>query len=174
MNTLRTETSADRGAVWQVNVEAFGNREEEAKLVERIRKSDSFIASLSLVAESEGGIVGHALFSKASIVVGDKDHEVIVLAPIAVLPAFQKQGSGKQLIEEGLSRSRELGYPGVLLIGHPDYYPRFGFRQARTFGLVLKQFEVSDEVFMAVELTDGALLALQGGELRYPDAFFRS
>ncbi|SDW54264.1 GNAT family N-acetyltransferase [Paenibacillus sp. CF384] len=172
MKTIRTETTADHEVVRQVNVEAFDKREYEAKLVEGIRQSDSFIDSLSLVAESAQGIIGHALFSKASIVVGDTNHEVIVLAPIAVLPAFQKQGVGKKLIEEGLTRSRQLGFPGVLLIGHPEYYPRFGFRPASTFGLVLKQIEVPDDVFMAVELTDGALHALQGGELRYPAAFF--
>ncbi|RAP77985.1 GNAT family N-acetyltransferase [Paenibacillus montanisoli] len=167
---IRTETQADYERVRQLNIEAFGHRNDEAELVERIRQSDGFIPYLSLVAEAEEGMVGHALFSKASIVNEAGSHEVIVLAPIAVAPSHQKQGIGKRLIEEGLTRSRELGYPGVLLIGHPDYYPRLGFQPARTFGLVLKQFQVPDDVFMAIELRENGLRPLQG-ELRYPAAF---
>jgi putative acetyltransferase len=167
---IRTEQQHDYEQVYQVNYTAFGNREDEARLVERIRASESFIPQLSLVADQNDEIIGHVLFSKAEVVNGDERHEVIVLAPIAVKPEFQKQGIGKQLIEEGLNRCLSLGYNIVLLIGHPSYYPQFGFKPARPFGLELKQFEVPDDVFMVCELKDGALLRIQG-ELRYPVAF---
>ncbi|WJH36624.1 N-acetyltransferase [Paenibacillus sp. CC-CFT747] len=153
---IRTETEEDYAGVREVNIRAFGNREEEANLVDRIRKSEGFLPSLSLVAEEEGKINGHMLISKAEVVEEGNVHEVLVLAPIAVEPSRQKQGIGSRLIEEGLSRCRQLEYDVLLLIGHPEYYPRFGFRPARPFGVELKQFPVPDEVFMSLELKEGA------------------
>lgn len=168
---IRTENEADYEQVYQVNYTAFGNREYEAELVERIRDTPYFVPQLSLVAELEGEIVGHILLSLAKVVDGEVRHEVIALAPIAVKPAYQKQGIGKQLIQEGLKRCEELGYSIVLLIGHPTYYPKFGFKPARQYGLELKQFEVSDDVFMVYELRENELQRIQG-ELKYPAAFF--
>lgn len=166
---IKTEMHQDYEEVYQLNVQAFDHREDESKLIERIRASEGFIPELSLVAEEDGRIVGHALFSKAEIMDHEnKHHEVIVLAPIAVLPDKQKQGIGGRLIREGLRRSAELGYQYVFLIGHPSYYPRFGFKPARNLGFELKQFDVSDDVFMVYELTDGPRLQ---GELRYPSVF---
>lgn len=167
---IRTEMQKDYDEVYQLNVRAFDNREDESKLIERIRASEWFIPELSLVAEDNGQIVGHALFSKSAIVDHeDKHHEVIVLAPIAVLPDRQKQGIGGKLIREGLRRSAELGYQYVFLIGHPSYYPRFGFKPAREHGFELKQFDVADDVFMVYEWTDDPAIR---GELRYPSPFF--
>ncbi|MBD3922153.1 N-acetyltransferase [Paenibacillus sp. PR3] len=168
---IRTENERDYDQVYKVNYAAFGNREDEAKLVERIRATPYFVPQLSLVAELDGEIVGHLLLSRAEIVNGTECHEVIVLAPIAVKPAHQKHGIGRQLIQEGLERCRQLGYYVVLLIGHPSYYPKFGFKPARPLGLELKQFEVPDDVFMVCELKDNELLHIQG-ELIYPVAFF--
>ncbi|AZN43860.1 N-acetyltransferase [Paenibacillus albus] len=167
---IRTETDADYAIVREVNYCAFGNRDDEADLVERIRRSAEFIPELSLVAERDGSIAGHVLISKALIQNENMNTEVLVLAPIAVLPAYQRQGVGVELIREGLKRSRALGYPAVLLIGHPTYYPKFGFIPASRFGIELKQFPVPDEVFMANELHDGALTGIVG-ELKYPEAF---
>ncbi|MBS4200031.1 N-acetyltransferase [Bacillus sp. FJAT-49732] len=168
---IRTETYEDYKAVYDINVEAFGNREDESNLVERIRESDGFIPELSIVAEKDGKVIGHILLSKANIWKSDKTTEVIVLAPIAVKPEYQKKGIGSSLIHEGLERVTELGYGLVLLIGHPSYYPRFGFKPARSFGLELRQFDVPDDVFMICELRTGELERIQG-ELRYPTAFF--
>lgn len=168
---IRIENEHDYAQVYQVNYEAFGDREDEAKLVERIRNTTYFVPQLSLVAERDGEIAGHLLLSKAEVVNGIERHEVIVLAPIAVKPVYQKQGIGRQLIQEGLERCRQLGYSIVLLIGHPGYYPKFGFKPARPFGLELKQFEVSDDVFMVCEIKEDELLRIQG-ELQYPAAFF--
>ena len=168
---IRTETKADFEAVYHVNYTAFGNRDDEAKLVEAIRQSEGFISELSLVAECNNEICGHLLLSKAYIVEGNVKHAVIALAPIAVSPKSQKSGVGSSLINEGLKRCRDLGFPLVLLIGHPEYYSKFGFKPARSFGLELKQFEVPDDVFMVYELREGALQQING-ELQYPDTFF--
>ncbi|MBD2843558.1 N-acetyltransferase [Paenibacillus sp. IB182496] len=168
---IRTENENDFSQVYDVNVIAFGDREDEAKLVERIRDTENFIPQLSIIAEDKGTIVGHVLLSKAEVVEGDKQHEVIVLAPIAVRPNYQKQGIGKQLINEGIKRCSELGFYVVLLIGHPEYYPKFGFKPARKFNLELTQFKVPNEVFMVNELKEHELMKIKG-ELRYPKAFF--
>ncbi len=170
---IRTETNRDFGAVFQLNYNAFGNREDESRLIERIRASEQYIPELSIVAEIDREIVGHIMLSKATVRERDKETDVIVLAPIAVKPSFQKQGIGSQLIEEGIRRCKALGYGLVLLIGHPGYYPRLGFQPARQHGLELTQFDVPDEVFMVVEVMDGKLQEISG-ELLYPAAFFNS
>lgn len=168
---IRTECEKDYNDVFKLNYEAFRNREDEPKLIERIRLSPQFIPDLSIVAEKNGEIVGHILLSKAEVINDDCNHEVIVLAPIAVKPSLQKQGIGGLLIQEGLNRCKDLGYGMVLLIGHPTYYPKFGFKPARGFGLELKQFKVSYEVFMVCEIIEGELGKIKG-ELRYPETFF--
>ncbi|PYI54633.1 GNAT family N-acetyltransferase [Paenibacillus flagellatus] len=168
---IRTETANDHDAVFRLNREAFGGRETESRLVERIRGSAGFIPELSLVAVRNGRVVGHLLLSKAEIVDGERRHEAVVLAPIAVLPEEQRKGIGRALIGEGFERCVRLGFEVVCLIGHPDYYPRFGFRPAKEAGLELKQFRVPDDVFMVRELREGALQEI-GGELRYPESFW--
>lgn len=167
---IRTEKPEDYEQVEDVLFHAFGGREDEAELVKRIRASENFVPELSMVAEQDRTIIGHILLSKAEIVNGGQTHEVIALAPLAVSPSHQKQGVGGILIRAGLRRCRELGYDLVLLIGHPEYYPNFGFEPARSYGLELTQFNVPDDVFMVYELQDGALNRIQG-ELRYPEVF---
>lgn len=168
---IRTENSNDYKAVYDLNYKAFGNREDEANIVERIRQSEGFVPELSLVAEIKNEVVGHVLISRADIVKNGQQHNVMVLAPIAVDPRFQKQGIGTKLINEGLQRCKGRGDGLVLLIGHPSYYPRFGFKPARAYGIELKQFNVPDEVFMVCELIEGKLNEING-ELIYPKAFF--
>jgi putative acetyltransferase len=168
---IRTETIHDYDEVFKLNYLAFGNRDDESKLVERIRSSEQFIPELSIVAEINDEIAGHILLSEAMVRDLENESIVIVLAPIAVKPAFQKQGIGSQLIAEGIRRCKALGYGIILLIGHPSYYPKLGFQPARSYGLELKQFEVSDDVFMVYELEEGKLQEIRG-ELQYPSAFF--
>ncbi|MFX3673093.1 MAG: GNAT family N-acetyltransferase [Paenisporosarcina sp.] len=168
---IRTETINDFQQVFNLHYEAFENREDESKLVERIRFSTGFISELSVVAENQGEIVGHILLSKAKIIQQNSEKEVIVLAPVAVKPDFQKKGIGGKLIEEGLKRAKDLGYGLVLLIGHPTYYPKFGFQPARNYGLELNQYKVPDNVFMVYELKEGEL-ECTNGELHYPPSFF--
>jgi putative acetyltransferase len=168
---IRTESQNDHKEVFKLNYEAFGKRDNEFKLVERIRSSEEFIPELSIVAELNNQIIGHILLSKAKVVNQKKAQDVIVLAPIAVRPDFQKQGAGSQLIFEGIRRTKDLGYGIILLIGHPTYYPKIGFKPARTFGIELNQFRVSDDVFMVLEVVEGELRKMNG-ELQYPRAFF--
>lgn len=167
---IRTEQPEDTEKVAELLYHAFGDREDESLLVSNIRVSAGFIPELSLVAELNGEIIGHILLSKAEVVNEGGRDEVIALAPLAVSPEHQKQGVGKLLMQEGLKRCQNLGYPLVLLIGHPEYYPKFGFKPARPFGLELKQFAVPDDVFMVCELQEGALGRIQG-ELVYPEVF---
>ncbi|MBS4175990.1 GNAT family N-acetyltransferase [Lederbergia citrea] len=168
---IRTELPTDHRAVCELTYQAFGKRKDESELIDRIRKSSGFIPELSIVAEEDEEIVGHILLSKAKVIGDTGDHEVIVLAPVAVHPSYQKKGVGSKLIEEGLNRVKALNYGLVLLIGHPSYYLRFGFKPARQYGLELHQFNVPDEVFMVCELNEGELNRIHG-ELRYPSAFF--
>lgn len=169
---VRTETKKDYQQVFNVHYEAFNNREDESKLVERIRTSSDFIPALSLVAEgNQEEIVGHILLSKARSIKENNEKEVLVLAPVAVRPGIQKNRIGSELIEEGLKRAKKLGYGLVLLIGHPTYYPKFGFRPARNHGLELNQYQVPDNVFMVCELKEGELESTSG-ELQYPPSFF--
>jgi putative acetyltransferase len=169
---IRTEVLEDYKAVFKINYLAFGKQEDESKLIERIRVSGEFIPELSIVAEDEGKIIGHILLSKAYIVTELEVHEVIVLAPVAVHPAYQKRGIGRKLIKEGLRKVKNMKYGLVLLIGHPTYYPKFGFKPARQFRLELRQFEVPDEVFMVCEMREGELNRIKG-ELKYPKAFLK-
>lgn len=169
---IRTETKNDYKHVFNLNYEAFGKRDDESRLVERIRFSNGFIRELSLVGEEKGEIVGHILLSKAKII--DKNgetEEVLVLAPVAVKPELQRKGIGGRLINKVLERATDSGYGLVFLIGHPSYYPKFGFQPARAHGVELTQFEITDDVFMVYELKVGELKKVQG-ELYYPSSFF--
>lgn len=167
---IRAEQPTDAESVFRLQIEAFGGREEESKMAERVRASEGYIPELSLIAiEKDGSLIGHALFSKAEVVDEDLRYDVVVLGPIAVQPSCQKQGVGGLLIREGLRLTGALGYSHVFLIGHPSYYPKFGFEPARPHGFDLKQFEVPNEVFMVNILCQNAGIK---GELRYPPAFF--
>lgn len=171
---IRTETESDRYAVEEVVRQAFVGVENsdgsEPDLVARLRKSDSFVPELSLVADLNGLIVGHILFTKVEVVGDDEQiHRSLALAPVSVLPSFQRQGIGSTLIEEGHARARALGFTSVILLGHADYYPRFGYKKASTWS-IRPPFDVPDECFMAIELTESALGNTQG-RVKYPPEF---
>ncbi len=166
--SLRPERSGDETAIYEVNRQAF-ERDVESKLVDAIRGSAGFIPGLSLVAEQAGRIVGHVLFSRAAIRTEAGEIPVLVLAPIAVLPEWQNRGIGSRLIEAGLERAREMGERIVVLVGHPWYYPRFGFKQAIPLGIAYPT-PIREEVFMVLELTPGALEGIRG-TIAFPPAF---
>ena len=168
MTIIREEKSEDRAAVYEVNRLAFG-RAAEAKLVEAVRNSDGSIPELSLVAEKDGQIIGHILFSLITIETQTGAVPALALAPLAVTPELQRQGVGSQLVRRGLDVCRSNGHGIVILVGHPDYYPRFGFSPAGARGLETT-LPVSDEAFMAIELVPGALDGIKG-TVRYPPAF---
>ena len=130
---IRAERPIDSGAIRYVHEAAFGRR-DEADIVHRIRNSCGYIPSLSLVADSDGYIIGHAMFSEVMVNSGQATWKAVVLGPIAVQPDLQRQGIGGMLVRAGLERCRELGYAVVALIGHPTYYPRFGFAAASRSG----------------------------------------
>ena len=165
--TVRPEKAEDIGAIRKLNKKAFkGN--DESKLIDAIRGSDGFIPGLSLAAEKDGKIVGHILFSPVKIKGPAGAAPALALAPMAVLPAFQNQGIGTELVKRGLEECRKLGHKIVVVVGHAGYYPRFGFVKAGEKGLQLP-FEAPDEIFMALELVPGALDEVKG-TVEYPPA----
>jgi putative acetyltransferase len=163
--TIREERSSDREAVRAVVTAAFG-QPAEADLVEALHAADA--ALVALVAVVDGAVVGHILFSPMS---GDEDAKTGLagLAPMAVTPARQRSGIGGQLIREGLRRCAALGLDGVVVLGHAEYYPRFGFSRADTFGLRC-EYDAAPENFMALAFPGRALPA-GGGLVRYHAAF---
>ncbi len=158
--TIRPETAADLAAIRAVNESAFG-QPDEADLVDRLREEGAIL--LSLVAERDGGIAGHVLFTRMHIA----STPAVALAPVAVLPAHQRQGIGDALIRRGLDLLRDSGERSVFVVGHPAYYLRFGFSTALAAS-VESPFE--REFFMALELAPGALSNVTG-RVRYPAAF---
>jgi putative acetyltransferase len=154
---IRRERPEDFDQVRRVNVEAFG-QESEADLVDRLREGGG--AVVSLVAVQDGQVVGHILFSPVAFELregdGDRLPRMAGLAPMAVLPGLQRQGVGSGLIEHGLAACRREGFDAVVVLGHPEYYPRFGFTPAARKGLA-SEYPVPDEVFMVLELRPGAL-----------------
>lgn len=128
MLTIRSETSSDYAAIAAVNVRAFGEQTGEATLVALLRQRPAFDPALSLVAEREGRVVGHVLFSPHTVRLLGKPVRAVNLAPIAVDPNHQRQGIGAQLIEAGHALAREKGYAFSFLLGHVSYYPRLGYR----------------------------------------------
>ena len=153
---------------------AFQDIEEsdhtEHLLVERLRQSDAYIAELSLVAETaDGQIAGHIMLSKAEVISGDRAHTVLAVAPLSVLPAFQKSGIGSMLIREAHRRASDSGYDAAVLLGHKDYYPKFGYKKASLSGIKFP-FDAPDECCMVAELKPGALKDIHG-TVHYPDAF---
>lgn len=168
MRLIRTETNEDYAAVRTVNERAFG-RSAEADLVDALRRmADPFV---SLVAVRKDEIVGHIFFSPVEIDPEPSSCTALGLAPMAVLPQYQKQGIGSQLVRRGLSTCKELGFSAVFVLGHSSYYPRFGFEPARQMGFQ-SEYDVPDEVFMALELQPHALERC-GGTVKYHPEFGR-
>lgn len=155
---IRQEKPEDIPDIHFVNEQAFG-RPDEARLVDLLRAKDKI--TLSLVAEENGRIVGHVLFSPMTIKTESGSYPAVGLGPVAVLPEMQRQGIGARLIETGLEMCRGMGETAVIVLGHPDYYPRFGFVPASQFG-IRSTYDVPDDVFMALELREGSLNGRSG------------
>jgi putative acetyltransferase len=172
---LRPEEPGDAAAIRQIHRLAFEG-EVEAEIVDAIRAAEA--AVLSLVAEEAAGggaagslpsdgaagghLVGHVLFTDVTVTTADGDEiGLLSLAPVGVLPSRQGQGIGTMLIETSLEQLRAEGHPAVVVLGHPSYYPRFGFVPASSFGLRW-EMDAPDEAFMALELSAGALAGVRG------------
>jgi len=165
---ISPETEGDEPDITVVNDRAFGQK-DEGRLVQKLRRTEAFLPDLSLVAEIEGRIVGHILFYPVVISTPDGDHPTLSLAPMSVLPEYQNKGIGSALVREGLRIAKDLNFTSVIVIGHPHYYPRFGFRKAGRRGL-RSPFDVPEEAFMAMELVERALKD-KGGIVQYPKEF---
>jgi putative acetyltransferase len=166
MIIVRPEKPEDIPAIRVVIEQAFG-RAAEADLVDALRRNGKGI--LSLVAEEDGHITGHILFSLVTLQSDGTELTGVGLAPLAVIPDRQNQRIGSMLVEEGLKRLREDGYRFAIVLGHPHYYPRFGFIPASRFN-IKSEYDVADEVFMAMELQPGALRD-RSGIARYQPEF---
>jgi putative acetyltransferase len=162
---VRAEVPGDTDAIRTVNRRAFG-QDDEAVLVDALR--DGGYVRASLVAEVDGRVVGHVLFSALPIVTEAGAVPALALAPMAVLPEFQHLGIGSELVRRGLDLCREQGHKIVIVLGHPRFYPRFGFSPVLTARLT-SPFSGKEE-FMALALVSGALDGVEG-RVEYPPPF---
>lgn len=171
--TIRKEERGDYPSVFNLIEEAFRTEEQsdhrEHFLVERLRNSGSFLEELSLVALHNERVIGHLLLTKIKINNENNSFDSLALAPVSVLPAYQKMGIGSKLILEGHRRAKELGFGSVVLLGHKDYYPRFGYQWCEMFGIELP-FDVPADYCMAIELTPHSLKEVNG-MVEYDGAF---
>ena len=171
MPILRVERPEDVVGIHRVNELAFA-RPEEADVVDRLRQAS--IPFLSLVAEDGGAIVGHTLCTP--VIVDDGERHVgqhvagMGLAPLAVVPERQRQGIGTLPVQRGLELLRADGCPFVIVLGHPEYYPRFGFAPASLHGLTCQWKDAPDEAFMVLVFDSDAMRGASG-IARYRDEF---
>jgi putative acetyltransferase len=160
---IRPRVAADDGAIASVNDRAFGGP-AEARLVQALRQAG--LALIELVA-LEDGVIGHILFSPIELSVDARPVRALALAPMAVRPDRQRAGIGSALVRHGLETARAGGWHAVIVLGHPTYYPRFGFTAAAARHLAAP---FSGDAFMALALKPGALDG-QAGRVVYPAAF---
>jgi putative acetyltransferase len=164
---VRPERPDDHEAVDDVVSSAFGRR-SEAEFVRRVRASDHYLNSLALVAETDGELLGQALFSWIRLEAAEP-RAVLALAPASVRPAAQGKGVGSALVRAGLARADSSGAPLVIVVGHPTWYPRFGFEPARAHGIEPPWPDVPDPVFMVRRLS--GFTDRCRGQVVFPEAF---
>ena len=159
MTKIRFEKPEDIAFIHSVNEQAFG-RVSEAKLVDTLRLACT--DHLSLVADDNGSIIGHLMFTPVVVTDGKQKTEGMGLAPMAVLPSRQRQGIGTQLVDSGLRILKEKGCPFVIVLGHPEYYPRFGFQAASGCNIRTQWDGVPDEAFMILVMDHEAMQNVSG------------
>ena len=158
MIIIREELPDDIGAIHALNEQVFG-QPNEAELVDALRENAAL--TISLVAVQDGWLVGHIGFSPVAIEPGAPDRKALGLAPMAVLSEFQNKGIGSKLVQAGLEECRKIGTDIVVVLGHPEYYPRFGFVPSQPHGITWEH-DVPAEAFMVKELRGGALANIRG------------
>lgn len=167
MTFIRTERPADYAAIREINEAAFESH-EEADIVDTLRQNCS--EALSLVAVADDDIVAHILFTPTTIQSDERELKGMGLAPMAVRPEYQRQGFGSRLVRKGSELLRRAGCPYIVVLGHPDYYPRFGFERASTHGIVPEFDGVPDEAFM-IKLLNPRIPAPGPGMAKYRPEF---
>jgi predicted N-acetyltransferase YhbS len=165
---IREETENDYSKITEVNDSAFGQK-NEGRLIERLRLTESYIPELSLVAELDDEIIGHILLYPITIHSDISKFQSISLGPMAVTTIHQRKGIGSRLVIEGLEAAKKLGHRSVIVVGHPEYYPKFGFKRASQWNIKVP-FEVPDDAFLALELAEGELEGKRG-TVEYPEEF---
>ena len=163
---IRAEKESDYRTIRTINLRAFPSS-AEADLVDKLRAANVDI--ISLVAVEDNELVGHILFSPVTLENDGSDLRVIGLGPMAVLPDYQNRGIGSKMVNEGLEICMNQGYDAVVVLGYPEYYPRFGFKPSNIFG-IKSEYDVRDDTFMVKELKKGILKERQG--TRKYQAFF--
>jgi putative acetyltransferase len=163
---IRKEQPSDIEKIWEVNSEAF-ETEAEANLVNALRSSGCDY--ISLVAEAENKIVGHILFTPVELTDDENKLKLMGLGPMAVLRKYQNKGIGSELVKAGLEHCQSLGYDAVVVLGHPNFYPRFDFVPSAKYG-IKSEYDVPDEVFMILELVPESLNN-HSGIIKYHEAF---
>jgi predicted N-acetyltransferase YhbS len=167
---IRPETASDLDQISNVTRQAFDSS-AEVTMIEKLRKGIDFLLQLSLVALKGHQVLGHILFSPIRIVSENGDRTMsLALAPLSVLPEFQRKGVGSALILQGLHTAKDLSYSSVIVLGHADYYPRFGFKPASHWNITCP-FPSPDEAFMALELLPHVLDGVDG-VVEYAPAFY--
>lgn len=174
---LRLEQEKDIDIVEQLTRKAFWRDEriekigvgcDEHYLEHTLRLAPEFVKELNFVAEINGELVGNIMYSISHIELEDGSlHEVLNFGPLSVLPKYQKQGVGSALMRHSMEVAKRLGYGAVLFFGHPTYYPRFGFKEAKEFGVTTKEGK-NFPAFMAMELIEGDLTGKQGKFIESP------
>jgi putative acetyltransferase len=167
MIAIRLEQPKDIAAVRTINETSFG-KPEEATIVDLLRNTCP--DTVSLVAVEDDRVLGHIFFSPVFVSGGHGVAQGMGLAPMAVLPQRQRQGIGSMLVQAGINAMRERKCPFIIVLGHPEYYPRFGFVKASLHGLSCQWDGVPDEAFMVLIL-DEAAMASVSGTARYRDEF---
>lgn len=165
---IRHEIPADYRAVEELTREAFWGSmthpacDGEHLIVHKLRKQPSFVPALDFVAEIDGVIVGHIIYSLAKVVMPTgQEIEVLTFGPISVMPQYKRMGIGSALMRHSIAEAKRLGYRAIVFYGHPDYYPRFGFQRASRFNITAPDGS-SFDALMAMELFDGALDNVSG------------
>ncbi len=165
--TVRQESETDLEAIDKVNRITFGSR-DEANFVSAIRKTLHFIPELSLVAERDGAIVGHCLLFQGKLMQEEGETAVLVLAPMAVMPAQAGRGIGTELIQAIISKAEALGFSGIIEVGKPDYFAKYGFKPIADWNIECP-LAVPTGMAQVLELVPGALK--EGGLVKYPGDF---
>ncbi len=167
--TIRQENKTDYKKIYELNLLAFEEK-EEAVLVELLRENDKFIPQLSLVALLNNKVVGHILFTEIKIIdTNENEFKSLALAPMAVLPRYQKKRIGGKLIIKGLDIATKLNFKSVIVLGHEHYYPRFGFVPTTKWN-IKAPYEVPVNAFMGIELVKNGLKNVNG-IVKYPKEF---